>query len=115
MNGFDRRTGERNRCYACKSEEFYEPQRPQKENRYGGSPQSCRNAKYSPSRHYCSIAAEPPPAVWPSGKSGSGGPGRLREQSFSTTLGIGGQFAVAQADGVVALDTGATANLVCFK
>ena len=48
-------------------------------------------------------------------KRGSGGPGRSREQFFSTTSEIGEQLAASHSDSVVALDSGATVNLVCLK
>ena len=38
---------------------------------------------------------------------------RTTENSFSTTIDLGGEFAVSPASSVVVLDTGATANLVC--
>ena len=37
------------------------------------------------------------------------------EQSFSTTLGIGGLFVVAESDAVGVLETGASAGFVCFR
>ena len=42
------------------------------------------------------------------------GPARSRENSFPTTVELGGQFAATQSDSVLVLDTGATANLVCY-
>ena len=58
---------------------------------------------------------ESPLEVGPSWKQGPGGPDRSPEQSFSTTLEIGGQFVVSHSDSVVALDTWATTALVCFR
>ena len=58
---------------------------------------------------------ESPFEVRPSWRSGPAGPERLQEQSFSTTLEIGRQLAVAQSDSVVALGAGAIANSVSFK
>ena len=40
---------------------------------------------------------------------------RSHENSFPATLELGGRFATAQSESAVALDTGATANLVCYK
>lgn len=114
-NRFNRRTGERNRRYACNSEYHYAPQCSQKENRYGGAPPCSRYAKNPSNKPFSSIAMESPPEVRPSWKSGYERPERSQEQPFSTTLEIGGQFAVTQSDSVVALDTGAPANLVRFK
>ena len=37
----------------------------------------------------------------------------ITENSFSTTIDLGGEFVVSRASSVVVLDTGATANLVC--
>ena len=38
-----------------------------------------------------------------------------RGQSFSTALDLCGQFVLPEPDTVVALETGAAANLACFK
>ena len=53
--------------------------------------------------------------VQPSTLVGPGGPERMCERPFSTTLGVGGQFACVSGDSIAVLDTGATANLACFK
>ena len=53
--------------------------------------------------------------VQPSTLVGPGGPERMCERPFSTTLGVGGQFACVRGDSIAVLDTGATANLACFK
>ena len=41
--------------------------------------------------------------------------GRKCEQPFATTVDAGDAFMVSQDESVVVLDTGATANLVCFR
>ena len=92
-----------------------DPQRPQKENRYGSAPRLLQQVKRSTDKPPSSIAMGAPLEVGPSWKQGSGGPGRPHEQSFSATLGIGGQFAVSRPDSVVVLDSGAAAKSVCFK
>ena len=46
---------------------------------------------------------------------GRGGADRRCEQSYSTTLEVGGQSVCVHDDSVVTLDTKATANLVCFE
>ena len=58
---------------------------------------------------------EAPLSVGSSRKPAPGGPDRSREQCFSTTLDIGGQFAASNSDSVAVLGAGATANLVRFK
>ena len=113
-DGVNRRTGERNRRYTCNSEYHYAPQCPQKENRYDGAPSPLRQVKRASSAPY-SISMGAPLTVGPSDKSVPGGPERSHGKSFPTTLEIGGQFAISNSDSVVLLDTGATANLVCFK
>ena len=44
-----------------------------------------------------------------------GGAGSRCGESFATTLEVGGQFVCARDDSMSVLDTGATANFVCFK
>ena len=61
------------------------------------------------------IAAESPLHVQLSGLTGWEVSDRPYERSFSTNLETGGRFANVRDDSVVVLDTGATANSVCFK
>ena len=96
VRGFNRRTGGRNRRLTCSSEYDYAPQSPQERNRYGGPPLHQKVAKKPPSKPYPSIAAESPLEVQPSRLSGSDGPERMQEQSFSTTLEVGGQITCAK-------------------
>ena len=114
-NSFNRRTGEQNRRYTCNNGYHYAPQRPQQGNRHGGAPSPLRRVIRSSNKPYCSIAMEAPLSVGSSRKPAPGGPDRSREQCFSTTLDIGGQFAASNSDSVAVLGAGATANLVRFK
>ena len=50
-----------------------------------------------------------------SGQLARDGEGGNCEESFSTTLDVGGLFVPAESDSVFGLDAGATANLVCFR
>ena len=115
MNGFNRETWELNRRPTCSSEYHYAPQCPHKENRPSGPAPYQRVAKRSPSKPYSSIGMESPLHVQPPELGGSGKPDRPYEQSFSTTLEIGGQFVCARDDSVAVLDAVATANLVRSK
>ena len=64
---------------------------------------------------YSSIALDSPLQDQPSHLDRRRGPARKNERSFSSTLEVGGQFVCVHDDSVGELETGATANLVCFK
>ena len=111
LNGLNRRTGGRNRCYASKCEYHCAPRRSRKENRSSGLSSLHRAAKRPPSPPYSSIATEFPSHVQPPTWDGEMGSGRTYEHSLSTALDIGGQFVSVQGDSVVVSDAGTTANL----
>ena len=113
-NGLNRRTGERNRWYTCFSEYHFAPQCTPKENRYAGVSSSLRQGRKPPSKPN-SIATESPIEVGSPGNAALVGPARSRENSFSTILELGGQFAATQSESVVVLDTGLTANSVSYN
>ena len=96
------------------SEYHYSPHCPQKENRCGGAPSTQRQGKKPPNWPYSPIATGTPVEVRSPPKLAPAGPAP-GENSFPTTLELGGHFAATQSESVVALDTGATANLVCYK
>ena len=98
-NPVGRRTGRRNRRYTCDSEYHYAPQCPLKTSRKSNKP-------------YSSMAMETPIEVGSPLKSAPAGPARSQEQSFPTTIQVGG---LGQSESVVVWDTRATANLVCYK
>ena len=114
-NSINRRAAQSNRCFTRNSEYHFAPPCPQKEARYGGAPSPYRQRKKPPSKPYSSIAMQTPVEVGSPKKLAPVGPARSHENSFSTSLELGGQFAATQSDSVVALDTGATANLACRK
>ena len=113
-NPIDRRTGRRNRRYACNSEYHYDPQCPQKESRNSVAPSPRKTSRKS-NKPYPSLAMETPVDVGSPPKSAPVGPARSQKPSFSTTIDAGGHFSASQSESVVVLDTGATANLVCHK
>ena len=96
LNGLNRRTGGRNRCYASKCEYHCAPRRSRKENRSSGLSSLHRAAKRPPSPPYSSIATEFPSHVQPPTWDGEMGSGRTYEHSLSTALDIGGQFVSVQ-------------------
>ena len=77
MNGFNGKTGERNRRFTCNSEYLYAPQRPQKGNRYGGASTRQRVAGQPSSKPYSSIAMESPVEVRSPRLAGSDAPERI--------------------------------------
>ena len=68
-----------------------------------------------PRKPYSSIAMETPVEVGSPPRSAPVGPVRSQEQSFPTTMELGGQFAVTPPESLAVLDTGSTANSVCYK
>ena len=93
----------------CKSE------CPQKENQYSTAPSPLKTSKQSSRIPYSSIAMETPVDVGGPPKSVPAGPARSQEQSFFTTMAAGGQFSSPKSESAAVLDTGATANLVCYR
>ena len=114
-NGFNRRTGERNRCYGCGSEFHLLPKCPKRASSSPANPSPSPPAIYVPRPSFSSFAMDPVPPVC----SGSPPPekkaGGHSEQSFSTSLDSGCLLVCTRDDSVVVLDTGATANLACFR
>ena len=111
----DWRTGRRNRRYACNTVFRYDPQCPRKKKRYSGAPFPLKTSKKSSGKPFSSIAMETPGDVGSPPKSTPAGPARSQEQSFSAAIDAGGQFSATQSESVAVLETGATANLVCYK
>ena len=90
MDGLNRKTGERNSCYACNSQCHYDPQCPKNENHAEG-PLAYRQVPKQPSSQpYPVIATESPLQVQRMKSGEKGDADRRCEQSFSTTLGVGG-------------------------
>ena len=101
-NGFNRRTGERNRCFGCGSEYHLLPQRPNKQEKK--APVALLPVSPTPRSSFSSITLEDAPQD-----------ANVLEHSFSTSLSKNRPIFYAHNDSVVILDTGATANLVCFN
>ena len=115
LNGFDRRTGGRNRCFTCNSDYQFAPQCPRKESRgEGPNPSTC--VWKEPSRPpYSSIAVESPISVQTDGYDEKSDQRGKCGRPLSATLDLGGQFLCVREDCVVALGAGAAANLVLFN
>ena len=101
-NGFNRRTGERNRCYRCGSEYHLLPKCPVKQESKAPAPPSVSPSR--PRASFSSISLEEPP----SGRN-------VAEQAFIPSLKVDCPIFYAKEESAVILDTGATANLVCFR
>lgn len=101
-NGFNRRTGERNRCYGCGSEYHLLPKCPNKQERK--APVSLPPQPSAPRSSFSFITLEDDPHA-----------ANVVEHSFVTSLSKGRPILYAHNDSVVIMDTGATANLVCFN
>ena len=98
-NVMNHRTGEVNRCFVCKSEYHYAHNCPRK-GKLPLKPHSSITLDHQGNASHAQSIAQSPLD-------------RTNENSFSTTIDLGGEFAVSSASSVVVLDTGATANLVC--
>ena len=89
------RTGETNRRFICNSEYHYAPQRPRK----GGKPSSTlptnSTKKKQPKKPYSSIALESPADGESDHTENDTGNAYTTENSFSTTLDLGGAFVVS--------------------
>ena len=114
-NGFNRRTSERNRSYNCGSEFHLLPKCPKRTNASPANPSPSPPRNYVPRSSFSSIAIDPAPSV-----RGESSPTETKveghtEQAFSTSLDSSCQLVCMRDGSVVVLDTGATANLVCFS
>ena len=112
-NSANYRTREVNRCFVCNSEYHYAPQCPRKGGKPGVQSPPNHGKKKPPSKPYSSIALETPANANYSPDNTQLPQDSITENSFSTTIDLGGEFVVSRASSVVVLDTGATANLVC--
>ena len=101
-NGFNRRTGERNRCYVCGSEYHLLPKCPSKRDRRAPAP--APSPPTNPRSSFSSSTLEDSPRDI-----------NVVQHSFSTSMTRERPVCYAQNGSVVILDTGATANLVRFK
>ena len=101
-NGFNRRTGERNRRYRCGSEYHLPPKCPIKQEPKAPAP--VKTTPSNPRSPFSSITLEDSP---PESKS--------VEHSFTTSLKVGRPVFFARNESVAIVDTGATTNLVCFQ
>ena len=114
LNGFKRRTGERNWCFTCNSESNFAPNCPSQGTLGEGSAPPTPFWNKPPRPPCCSIAMESPISLrndgFPEKKDTAG----IREQSLYTTLDLDGQFLCMRENSVVALDSVAAANLLCF-
>ena len=108
LNGFSRKTGLRNRRYRRDSEYHHAPRCPWRDTPRGGggSLSQGRDRSYRPP--YSSISMETP--VFPHKAESAG-----ETETGDATADAGDVFMAPQADSMVALDTGAAANLVCLS
>ena len=115
MNDFDRRAGARNRCYACGSEYYLAPWRPQRRQWRPDIAPSSLQANIAPRPFLSLVPMDSSGSVSTEGtkkpKEGNG----KREKSLPTTLEAFMQLICTKEDSVAILDTVATANLVCFR
>ena len=114
LNGFNCRTGLRDRCYRRHSEYLLAPKCPWRDTPKGDwSPPSQEQGKASqPS--YTANLMQTQVSAQKAEHVGSEETKSECEQSFLTKLDVGGLSSVSDDDSVLALDAGATANLVCF-
>ena len=113
--GFNRRTGERNRCYTCGSEYHLAPRCTQRRQwRPDGAPSS-PPAKQAPRSSVPSIRMDTLASACTERTQNPRGGGGQCEESFSTTSEAGSQLICKMDYGVVISNARATANLVCFR
>ena len=114
-NGFNRRTGERNRRCCCGGEYHLLPKCPKRTNAPPANPSPSPPRNYVPRSSFSSIAMDPASFVCSESSPPEARVEGCTEQSFSTSLDPGCQLVCMRDDSVVVLDTGATANLACFR
>ena len=90
------------------------PKCPQRGTLGSGPARMARSSRMSTRPPYSSIFMELPPFAQEGGLISQEDSGGAWGLSPSATLDLFGQLAVADAEGAVVLDTGATDNLVCF-
>ena len=115
LNGLNQSTGKRNQCYRYDSEYHLVPRCPSRDTPRG----ACNPVSQEPNKggrpSYLSVATDPPVSAQKVEHLEKEETTGVCEQRFSTTVDAGNLFLVSRADSVVALDTGAAANLACFS
>ena len=115
LNGFNRRTGVRNRRDKCDSENHTAPKCPKRDahrSEIGSASSENSKARRPP---YSTISMGSPITIRKAdqlvvGKTSGGG-----EQSCSTSMDVGGLFVLAKSDSLAVFGAGVTANLLCFS
>ena len=99
-NGFNRRTGERNRCYGCDSEFHLLPKCPKRANPSPVTPFPSLPTNYAPRPSFYSIALDPAPSVCIDSSPPEKKVGGHTEQSFSASLDSGCRLVCMRDDSV---------------
>ena len=115
LSGFNRKTGQRNRRYPCDGEYHLTPRCPWRDTPRGDGSSFPQGRDRAHKHSYSSTSIETPVLPQKAESVGDGETGSRREQSSVATVDAGDLFMVSQDDSVVALETGATANLACFS
>ena len=110
--GVNQKTGQRNPRYLRDGGYHLLPQRLQRGTASKNSASVLSRPRAPACPPYVTISMESIVVARGEGLPSREGAGEICEQSFAATLGLLGQFTVADSDSVVALDAGATANLV---
>ena len=114
LNGFNRRTGGRNRCDTCDGGYHLAPKCPRRKHGKPTSMSSPPSVKKAPRSSFPATSMGNSASVC---MEGSRNPKEIRgycEQSCSTTLEAGSQLIRMKEGSVATLETGAAPNLVCF-
>ena len=114
LNGFDRRTGERNRCYAYDTEDHSPPKCP----KWPWGPHiaaTSPSVNKAPLPYRSSISTENSVSVRIEAYRNPNEGGGNCEHSLSTTPKAGGQLVRVKEGSVDILETVATANLARFR
>ena len=115
LGGFNCRAGQRDQCYRCDSEYHLGPKCPRRDPPGGdrGPAPLERDKARRPS--YSSISTDTPVSARKAEHLKSDEAENDCDHSFFAALDMGGLFMAPEEDSAVALDTGAMANLVCFR
>ena len=115
LDGFNRRTGQRNWRYRCDSEYHLAQEYPWYDTPGRVRRPTPQEREKARKPYYSTISTDPPVSFQKVEHLNGEETKSECEQPFSAKLDVGGLFMVSEEDSVAELDTGVKANSVCFR
>ena len=115
LNGFNRRTGRRDRGYRRDGEYHLAPKCPLRDTPIGGRTPVSQERDKATRPSFSSISMDAPASAQKVVHRGRDETSGAREQSVCSSMDMGNLFLVSSEDKVVVLDSGAAANLGSFR